>query len=159
MNNIEPQSKCPIDGCSLRPATCADIPAMFDLDRLHMKPAVDRNYPGQWDDDVANTIIAENLERAQVVEVNGQIVAFYYWWIEEPDIAVLHSIQVAASLQRKGLGTWLIGHFEAEARNMGARKVGLAVFDDNRAISLYRRLGYKVTGTDGPHAVEMEKNL
>ena len=37
------------------------------------------------------------------------------------------------------------------------KQAGLAVFKDNPAIRLYERLGYEVTGRDGPNALEMQK--
>ena len=155
MNDEMPE--CGIAGYRLRTATQADVDAIVDMDRDHMKAEVEKHY--QWDEENAREIVAENLDRARVLLFNRQMVGGYYWWIEKPDMAVLHSIQVAAAHRNKGLGRWMMACFEADAFSAGLKRVGLAVFTGNPARELYERLGYKVTGNDGPNAVEMEKRL
>lgn len=150
---------CDLPDYVLRPAVESDVDSIVDLDRSNMKLSIDRYYPGSWDDDETRLIVVENLERARVVEISGDIVACYYWWIEGSNIAFLHSIQVAEAHRNKGLGNWLMTCFETEARALGLKKAGLTVFNDNPAIGLYKRLGYTVTGEDGPSAIEMEKSL
>jgi GNAT superfamily N-acetyltransferase len=146
-----------ITGYRLRTATRADVDAIVDMDRAHMKAEVEKHY--RWDEENARKIVVENLDRARVLMFKRQMVGGYYWWIEKPDIAVLHSIQVAAAHRNKGLGKWLMACFENEAFAAGLKRAGLAVFTGNSARAFYERLGYKVTGNDGPNAVEMEKRL
>jgi GNAT superfamily N-acetyltransferase len=124
-----------------------------------MKPEVERLYPGEWDEGRALGILRENLERAWVVERGGETVACYYWSVEAPATAVLLSIQVAPAHRSKGLGTWLMACFEREAQACGMAEAGLAVFEGNPAMGLYCRLGYEVSGMDGPSAYEMRKAL
>ncbi len=146
-------------GYEIRRAVSADIEAIVSLDRENMKPHVERHYPGLWNEENATTIVRDNLERAKVVVLEGRVVAACYWWSEEPLTAVLHSVQVCPEHQGKGIGTWLVKDFEAEARAFGLERAGLAVFKDNPAQRLYERLGYVVSGTDGPHALEMTKRI
>jgi len=149
--------ECPISGYTIRPATEADLNIIVEMDRSHMKAEVEKLYPGGWDEKNARTIVADNLQRACVLLFQGHVVGAFYWWIEEPSTAVMHSIQVVPGHRSKGLGRWLMSCFEAAAKADGLKRVGLTVFRGNRAIELYKRLGYKVTGTDGPNAIEMQK--
>jgi|GEM_PF-1177169 len=148
-----------LKGYKMRRARSADIDAVLFLDRDHMKAHVERHYPGMWDESNARTIIEENIERVRIVEFAGCIVASYYWWVDPPDMGILHSMQVVVEHRSRGIGTWLLACFESEVRARGFRKVGLAVFTDNPAKRLYERHGYIVTGTDGPNALQMEKTL
>jgi len=132
---------------------------MLALDRSHMKAHVERHYPGGWDDKNARSLIEDNLQRAKVLVFEGRLVGFYYWSDDEPNIAGLHSIQVGKEHRGRGLGTWLMACFEMEAKAKDKRFVELAVFEDNPAQRLYERLGYQVSGQDGPHALEMRKVL
>jgi GNAT superfamily N-acetyltransferase len=150
---------CPVHGYALRHAVEADVDFIFELDRSHMKTEVDRLYPGTWNDEHARSIIVENLPRARIVEWEGSRTGAYYWRAEEPSTAVLHSLQIAPAHRRKGLGRWLMGFFEAEAKAQGLTRAGLAVFDTNPALEFYRRLGYSACGRDGPSALAMEKAL
>jgi GNAT superfamily N-acetyltransferase len=143
----------------LRAATEADVMSILAMDRVHMRPAVERWYPGEWDEQNALGVLQDNLERARVVERNGEVVGCYYFWTEEPAIAVLHSVQVVPDHRGAGVGSWLISCFETEARRLGMKHAGLAVYKDNPALRLYERLGYRVSGTDGPGAWEMLKDL
>ncbi len=59
----------------------------------------------------------------------------------------LFALDVGAAYQRNGLGTALINAVEAIAAERGLGEVNLEVEIDNEgAIRLYRRLGYKVCG-------------
>ena len=61
-------------------------------------------------------------------------------------------------MQRKGLGTFLMGLMEKETMNHGLRKIRLKVFKDNPAKKLYLDWGYKRIKDDGS-AVILEKKL
>ncbi|MHC5039468.1 MAG: GNAT family N-acetyltransferase [Planctomycetota bacterium] len=149
----------PDPGYQIRPASPADVDAIVGLERSHMKAEAEKRYPGRWDEEETRDALMGNLEDARVLIWESRVVGAYTWWIEPPATAVLHSVQVAPGHRNLGLGTQLIRDFEKEARSRGMKTAGLTVFKTNRAIGLYRRLGYEVTGEDGPHAVEMRKNL
>jgi ribosomal protein S18 acetylase RimI-like enzyme len=60
--------------------------------------------------------------------------------------AFLLDILVYDSYQGRGLGTLAMGALELEARRLGAVRIGLHVFGHNeRALHVYRKLGYQVT--------------
>jgi GNAT superfamily N-acetyltransferase len=146
-----------VPGYSLRPAEQADVEAILEMDRSHMKEEVEKYF--QWDEENARQIIVDNLDRARVLVFQNRMVGLYYWWSEPPNLAILGSIQVASGHRNKGLGKRLMGDFEDQAWAAGLRRAGLAVFTGNPARAFYERLGYRVTGNDGPHAWEMEKDL
>ncbi|MDD2717678.1 MAG: GNAT family N-acetyltransferase [Candidatus Wallbacteria bacterium] len=150
--------ECPIPGYTLRCAVSADIPFIVEMDRLHFKPELDRNYPGQWSQEKSRELIAENLNSARIVEFAGQSVGCYYWW-KDGETAVLSSIQIRENHRFKGIGTWLMNCFEAEVKEQKMAGTGLAVYLDNSAIAFYEKLGYKITGNDGPYAILMEKDI
>lgn len=53
-------------------------------------------------------------------------------------------IYVALEHRRQGIGTALMRHAEAWARERGDRQIGLQVFESNQpALALYRSLGYQ----------------
>ncbi len=124
-----------------------------------MKPQVQRFYPGEWDEERIGRLVRENLSRAKVLVKGAKTVGCYYWEPEENAIAVLLAVMLLPEHRGKRLGTWLMACFEAEARAMGATRAGLAVFRESRAAELYRKLGYRVTGEDGPAALTMEKEF
>lgn len=56
-------------------------------------------------------------------------------------------IGVTDTERRRGRGTEMLGHVEAEARRLGATQVGLHVFAKNSAArALYERMAYRPTG-------------
>lgn len=60
-------------------------------------------------------------------------------------IAHVHSLQVAKDQHRKGFGILIMQQLEEEALRLGLNCLTLAVEEDNeKAIGLYRKLGYKI---------------
>ncbi|KAI3425014.1 hypothetical protein D9Q98_008396 [Chlorella vulgaris] len=87
----------------------------------------------------------------------GQPVAFLHFRFEaEDDEAVLYcyEIQVAAAVQGKGLGRFLMQLLELMGRRSGVARLMLTVFHDNvAATAMYRKLGY-VLDADSPGFLE-----
>lgn len=66
---------------------------------------------------------------------------------EFPGLLYLFALAIVESFQRQGIGSRLIAGVEEEARRRGLEGVCLAVAIDNEdAIRLYERLGYRRTG-------------
>jgi ribosomal protein S18 acetylase RimI-like enzyme len=66
----------------------------------------------------------------------------------EPGAGVLSMLSVHEHLQSLGLGTRLIAALEKRVRKRGLDRVQLGVEHDNpRALTLYRRLGYREVGS------------
>jgi len=70
----------------------------------------------------------------------------------------VRELQVSAPFRGRGIGTWLIRHAEALAREHGPKPLRLNVLKHNPARRLYRRLGFRVTA-ETPTGLVMEKRL
>lgn len=101
--------------------------------------------------------VAGELGRAYAGEVvllvgvlpNGRLVALGGVDLTPDDrVGVLWMLAVHETLQSLGIGTALIAELEARARSAGRTTARLSVEQDNpRALALYRRLGYRGTGS------------
>jgi len=75
---------------------------------------------------------------------------------DQTDCLYLRSIQLVPEARGVGVGTSLMQHVENVARALGHRTIRLRVFHKNRAVSLYRRLGYTVESSD-EHSAGLQK--
>ena len=87
-------------------------------------------------------------------------------WRKNSTKAHLYTIAVDPALQGRGLGKRLLEVCLKEARRRGCDRFSLEVRADNkRAISLYKKAGYEITGRvakyyeDDCDALQMEKQL
>ncbi|MBO3832237.1 MAG: GNAT family N-acetyltransferase [Candidatus Brockarchaeota archaeon] len=66
--------------------------------------------------------------------------------IESEESGCVRFVYVLPEHQRKGIGTSLVTHVEAEARRLVLKKLRVPHVDANAywAISFYRKLGYRV---------------
>lgn len=74
----------------------------------------------------------------------------------QTDCLYLRSIQLVPEARGVGIGTSLMQHVENVAQANGHRTIRLRVFHKNRAVSLYRRLGYTVESSD-EHSAGLRK--
>jgi GNAT superfamily N-acetyltransferase len=64
------------------------------------------------------------------------------------DVCYLERLAVLPELRRKGLGKALVDHVFAEARALGARRVGVGIIADHRELmDWYLRLGFRAIKT------------
>jgi ribosomal protein S18 acetylase RimI-like enzyme len=65
--------------------------------------------------------------------------------IVEESTGHIHALQVDKAFHRKGLGFRLIQDLEKHAKRIGINRLTLAVdSDNNKALSLYKKLGYEI---------------
>jgi GNAT superfamily N-acetyltransferase len=65
-------------------------------------------------------------------------------WLEHPDVAHFGQFAVDPALQRRGIGSRLIGLVEEQARAVGAREIKLDTAEPAiHLIELYQRRGYR----------------
>lgn len=67
-------------------------------------------------------------------------------------------IYLVPRMHGKGIGSWLMQHFETLAQEKGYKKIILEVWDNDPALNLYKKLGYKVK-KKVKHKIHMEKVL
>lgn len=91
-----------------------------------------------WDE------LAQGDTRTYVVTEDGGEVVAYAGLAAMPDEAYVQTIGVAASHQRKGLGSTLLAALMDDAARRGLPRMGLEVRIDNEpAIRLYERFGFE----------------
>lgn len=85
-----------------------------------------------------------HLKTFSVLEA-GKPVAFFATR-KEVEAFVLYFILISKPHQGKGIGTAIAKQAEKDAKKAGAAFVRLDAYSNKRAISFYRKLGYKVGG-------------
>jgi ribosomal-protein-alanine N-acetyltransferase len=91
--------------------------------------------------------LAQLDTRHYLVAVQGEEVVGYAGLCDYPDEAFVQTIAVARSAQGAGLGARLLQALLDEAERRGQRRVLLEVRADNdRAVALYERFGFRRTG-------------
>jgi GNAT superfamily N-acetyltransferase len=69
-------------------------------------------------------------------------------WYARPEVAVLSQFAVDPRFQRRGVGSKLIHHLEARARELGAEELSIDTAEGaTHLIELYQRRGYRSVGT------------
>ena len=90
------------------------------------------------------------LASARINQAQDEAYARMNWAAEAPPerVLVLHTLAVSTEASGKGLGTAFVRFYEDEARRRGCPFLRLDTSGNNfRARALYRRLGYRETGT------------
>lgn len=128
---------------AFRAATVDDFEFFFDLHKATLGPYVDQVWG--WDDDHQRAYLRSTIELAatQVIVVDGADVGRLTLADQDGDVYV-GLIEVAANLQRRGIGTRVLRAVLDDAFTAG-RGVCLNVLRVNTdAYRLYRRLGFVV---------------
>jgi ribosomal protein S18 acetylase RimI-like enzyme len=131
---------------SLRPARQEDYDFATRLYLDSTKPLL--TALGMWDEGrvVKRFRQAFKIDQVQVIRLDDADIG----WMqisETADRLHLHQLHIIPQFHNQGIGTRLIQALLDRARSMG-RPVGLNVIRGNRALSLYRRLGFRVVGGD-----------
>lgn len=133
-------------GVSLRPARPDDYDfaiALYVDSTRRLLTALGRWNRGRV---IARFKRAFKAEQVRVICAGGADIGWMQ--ISEPDDRLhLHQLHIVARFRNRGIGTRLIRALLDRARRLG-RPVGLNVIRGNRALSLYRQLGFRVIGGD-----------
>ena|SRR3989338_77926 len=138
----------------LRNCKDEDYRFVYNLLKKNMEASFVKHWGG-WNPKVFREHF--NKKNIKIIEHKTKRVAFYDLEFKE-NFSYIYNVQVSPSMQRKGLGTFLMGLMEKETMNHGLRKIRLKVFKDNPAKKLYLDRGYKRIKDDGS-AVILEKKL
>lgn len=133
---------------SIRTAVSDDFDSMFECYCHTMRHHVEIAWG--WDETFQRDgfLRSMTLSTSKVIEVQGCFAGFI-WLQEMPQEAVLRLICIEPAYQGSGIGTYLIK--AATDRHPALR---IKVFNSNRAIEFYRRLGFREVSAD-EHMREM----
>ncbi|PWK73862.1 GNAT family N-acetyltransferase [Aminobacter sp. AP02] len=131
---------------TMRPAAAGDFGFCRALYLSSMHPL--QKALGIWDEKKVKNAFKEYFksEEIRIVLVDGVKAG----WIQVSHTASevhLDQIHLNEEIRGRGIGTKLIRETMAEARSMG-KPLLLSLLRGNRAISLYRRLGFELNGSD-----------
>lgn len=127
-----------LSGVTIRPASAADLPAVFQLARAKELNAPNHQAAEKWR-------IRDFLKAGQiffVAIVNARVVGFTLGECATGNVAIHHLTAVAPRWRRKGIGTMLARRFEQEARRRGMTCVLLYVSGNAGWKKTMKRLGY-----------------
>jgi ribosomal-protein-alanine N-acetyltransferase len=100
-----------------------------------------------------------------LARIRNEIVGYACRWLHDAAVEI-QNVAVHPDWRRRSIGRQLVETLLSEARQAGVRRALLEVRSTNRpALTLYRKLGFRETGTrpgyysDGEDAVLMERNL
>ncbi|NMC63104.1 MAG: GNAT family N-acetyltransferase [SAR324 cluster bacterium] len=122
----------------------------FDISRRAYQELIKAQF-GEWDDSWQRERFEEKWSSGgfEIVELNeipiGVVLAK---WLE--DCRYLAEIQILPEYQGKGFGSHLILEEQELAKARGV-ELRLQVLKMNRAINLYKRLGFTITGETDTH--------
>ena len=110
---------------------------------------------GSWDEKVQDVFFGKSWKPETHEMILENNVPVGYVWIEHnKDHIFIHELVISPEFQGKGIGSQILKETidEAKAKNIPVR---LQVLKKNKAQNLYRRFGFKDTGTTDTH-FEME---
>lgn len=92
--------------------------------------------------------IHEFGDTAWVVREDRSIIAYLFaFWSQAEPVGYIHLVGIRRSHQRRGIGRWLYGEFEARARERGCTHLKAITPPINTdSIAFHRRLGFKLLG-------------
>jgi ribosomal protein S18 acetylase RimI-like enzyme len=130
----------------LRPALPGDFGFCRALYFSCMRPLLEAL--GAWDEKKADKAFEEyfNPGEIRIVFVDG-VEAGWIQVSQTDDEVHLDQIHLIEAVRGKRIGTQLMRETMAHARSVG-KPVLLSLLRGNRAVSLYRRLGFKPDGSD-----------
>jgi ribosomal protein S18 acetylase RimI-like enzyme len=134
----------------LRKATSTDTPFLRQLHHRVYRDVTTRQF-GSWDDSVQDGFFEKSLAEGEfhVVEENGELIGAI-GLSDSPDCLHLVELQIVPEYQGRGYGSALLRK-QIEQAQQRQQSIALRVLFENRAISLYARHGFVVTGQTDTH--------
>jgi ribosomal protein S18 acetylase RimI-like enzyme len=129
----------------LRPATGQDFQFAWSLYRDLMKPLT-TELLHYWNESGQRGVVELALaqEGTSIIVIDGKDAGWLHV-IESPDGIYLGQLYLAPSSQNRGIGTAIVKELTDEAAQ-AKKALTLDVMKNNRARSLYERLGFRVVG-------------
>lgn len=138
--SLPPQRSLPSD-LIIRPMTVMDLPAVQRLDELAFNPI--------WQHSVDALVLAlAQTSISTVAEIHHQVVA-YQMSTSYASSGHLARLAVDPQVQRQSIGYGLVRHLLLEFKQRGAWRVTVNTQNDNAvSLSLYKKLGFELTGEE-----------
>ena len=138
----------PLDAFKLREASEEDLEFAYELDKKLMKPYAELHI--KWNEDEQRRGFAKWFHQPhvmQIIEVAGKN-AGVVCYSSRGDFFHIESLELDSEFQNLGIGSKILKLLITEARKHRF-PVKLLVFKENdRAISLYKKLGFEIVGED-----------
>jgi len=145
-----------IDGHSfiLRDSEDSDYDFIFNLLIENMLESFQKHWGGWNDKSFKDT---HRKEHIRIIEYKNLCVGYVDFKFKSY-CGYVNDIQLSEKVRGKGLGTYLMKLLEQETLDHGLKRICLKVFKDNKAVQLYKRLGYKIFSEDDTSLI-MEKDI
>ncbi len=171
-------SSLALAGLHLRPATRADLPEIWEIERASFSTPWPQEYLEQQLGE--GFIVVEREGRIVGYAVMGAKIPSFFARLEQrtrallsghdqhepPTTAHILNIAVAPAFRRQNLGKYLVQHMLTYAHRLEAKRIELEVRTDNSpAIALYEKFGFRIQEkishyySDGSDAYLMVKSL
>jgi len=139
----------------LRAYVKEDYEFCYDLFKSNMFQYCEDHW-GKWDDAFfVKNFHPENIRIIVLDEPVG-----FFESEGRTEVGYLHDIQIKEEFRSQGIGTEIMNLTEKEFIEKGINRAKLRVFENNPAIKLYKRLGYKIVNkSNSVGTVVMEKSL
>jgi ribosomal protein S18 acetylase RimI-like enzyme len=151
--SIDARSRMKHPDITLRAATPADEPFLFELRKATMNEHLARagepiDEPAHW------ARLRYRYHDAHIVCCGLERLGLFKFFRDADEWTIVQ-IQILPAWQGRGIAAHLLGEFLRHADDVGV-PVKLSVLKGNRAIELYRRLGFEVLNTTGT-SLEMKR--
>jgi ribosomal protein S18 acetylase RimI-like enzyme len=137
---------------ALRPATDADTEFARRVHHGAYRDVVERQF-GPWDDAAQDRYFARDWRDAtfEIILADGRPCGYACLEDRAADVHV-RELVIAPEFQGRGIGTALLRRVQQRARDRGV-PVHLGTFAQNRALALYRRLGFREVERTDSHVI------
>lgn len=137
---------------SLREVTEKDTEFARVAHHTAYRDVVERQF-GSWDEKLQDKFFYDNWNKPGFKIISLDDVPCGYTRIEYlPNQVEVYELVISPDCQNKGIGTFVLNKFteEARKRNVAAK---LQVFSQNRAIELYKRIGFTEVDRSDNHVI------
>ncbi len=135
-----------------------------DLDRV--AEITKDSFPDIWTKLYFEKLYRQYSETFFVAEINREVVGYVLGYLKSEKLGWVKAVAVSPDFRGQGIGNEMINFITHRLGEMGAENIGLRIRISNQAsISFYRKLGFKIAGTDksyfpnGEDAYILEKKL
>jgi ribosomal-protein-alanine N-acetyltransferase len=135
--------KSPVDGVKVRPMRADDLPAVAELDAVAFKPL--------WQNPLGALEKALPQATAATVAEDARGLVGYQLSTANPFGAHLARLAVRPDAQGRGLGTLIVTDLIRRLKDKGVARLTVNTQSDNdSSLSLYKKLGFVLTGEKFP---------